>query len=196
MAGREPDRLDRADRVDRNRRGRRETGSPRARPQRVRSRRAGPASDTPRARRPQRAVPKPRRHPAAVLGLSTTRRAAMLAIVVCALALSIAVPLRTYLGQRAEVEIQQRRQAELRAQVEQLEQRKAALNDPAQVEAEARQRLRYVRPGETPYVVELPGDHADHGGQDGAGTGAPAAQSPQQQSWYETLWNVVTGSGQ
>jgi cell division protein FtsB len=131
-------------------------------------------------------MPKARRHPAAVLGLSTTRRAAMLAIVVCALALSVAVPLRTYLGQRAEVEIQERRQAELRAQVEQLEQRKAQLSDPAQVEAEARRRLRYVRPGETPYVVELPGDH------DNNGQGQPAQQSPQQQSWYETLWNTVT----
>jgi len=185
MAGREPDRVDR---VERNRRGRRSTGSPGARPESVRSRRAG--QETPRPRRPQRAVPKARRHPAAVLGLSTTRRAAMLAIVVCALALSVAVPLRTYLGQRAEVQIQEQRKAELRGQVEQLEQRKAALNDPAQVEAEARQRLRLVRPGETPYVVELPGDHVD------SGNGAPAQQSPQQQSWYETLWNAVTGAGQ
>ncbi|HEV2779166.1 MAG TPA: septum formation initiator family protein [Actinophytocola sp.] len=123
-----------------------------------------------------------------MLGLSTTRRAAMLAIVVCALALSVAVPLRTYLGQRAEVEIQEQRQAELRAQVEQLEQRKAQLDDPAQVEAEARRRLRYVRPGETPYVVELPGDHG------GPGAGQPAQQSPQQQSWFETLWDTVTSS--
>jgi cell division protein FtsB len=124
-----------------------------------------------------------------VLGLSTTRRAAMFAIVVCALALSVAVPLRTYLGQRDEVAVQQRRQAELRAQVEQLEARKAQLEDPAQVEAEARRRLRYVMPGETPYVVELPGDH------DTNGQGQPAQRSPQQQSWYETLWNAVTGAG-
>ena len=32
------------------------------------------------------------------------------------------------------------------------------LSDPAQVEIEARNRLHYVRPGETPYVVQLPGD--------------------------------------
>jgi cell division protein FtsB len=134
-------------------------------------------------------VPKARRHPAAVLGLSTTRRAAMLAIVVCALALSVAVPLRTYLAQRTEVQVQEQRRAELRAQVEQLEQREAALNDPAQVEAEARRRLRYVLPGETPYVVELPGDH------DNTGSGAPAQQPAQQQSWYETLWNTVTSGG-
>jgi len=185
MAGRESDR---ADRGDRNRRSRRGTGSPGARvsrPDSVRNRRTG--SEPPRPpRRPHRPVPKPRRHPAAVLGLSTTRRAAILATVVCALALSVAVPLRTYLAQRAEVEIQEQRQAQLRGQVEQLEQRKAQLNDPAQVEAEARRRLRYVRPGETPYVVELPGDH------DTNGQGQPAQQSPQQQPWYDKLWNDVT----
>jgi cell division protein FtsB len=113
----------------------------------------------------------------------------MLAIVVCALALSVAVPLRTYLAQRTEVQVQEQRRAELRAQVEQLEQREAALNDPAQVEAEARRRLRYVLPGETPYVVELPGDH------DNTGSGAPAQQPAQQQSWYETLWSTVTSGG-
>ena len=57
---------------------------------------------------------------AAAVGLSTTRRAAVLAIVVCALALSVAVPLRTYLSQRDEVKIQEQRQADLRGQVEAL----------------------------------------------------------------------------
>src|SRR5262245_13519420 len=78
---------------------------------------------------------------AAAFGLSTTRRAAVFAIVVCALALSVAVPLRTYLGQRDDVAVEERRQAELRAQVEALEERRAQLDDPAQIEAEARRRL-------------------------------------------------------
>jgi cell division protein FtsB len=184
MAGRE------SDRTERGRRGRRDVRPSVARasrPESARGRRT--ATESTRVRRAPRPAPKARRHPAAVLGLSTTRRAAMFAIVVCALALSVAVPLRTYLGQRAEVEVQEQRQAELRAQVQQLEQRKAQLDDPAQVEAEARRRLRFVRPGETPYVVELPGDHDDQA------AGQPAKQSPQQQSWYETLWDSVTGAG-
>jgi cell division protein FtsB len=193
MAGRDSDRVDRTDRVDRGRHGRPGTGSSgerASRPKSVRARRAVPG--VPRA---VRRVPRPsstarRRRPAVLLGLSTTRRAAMVAIVVCALALSVAVPLRTYLGQRDEVEIQQRRQAELRTQVEQLERRKAQLQDPAQVEAEARRRLRYVMPGETPYVVELPGDHAEEA------TEEPAPLVPREQSWYEMLWNTVTGTGQ
>jgi cell division protein FtsB len=124
---------------------------------------------------------------AAAMGLSTTRRAAVLAIVVCALALSVAVPLRTYLSQRDEVRIQEQRQADLRAQVEALEKRKAQLEDPAQVEAEARRRLRYVMPGETPYMVELPDESQAQGGADGS-------RKPElDASWYLTLWNAVSG---
>ena len=67
--------------------------------------------------------------------MSTTRRAAVVAIVVCALAFTIAVPLRTYLSQRAEVAEEEARQAELRQEVGRLEDRKAELSDPAQVEA-------------------------------------------------------------
>jgi cell division protein FtsB len=122
---------------------------------------------------------------AAAVGLSTTRRAAVLAIVVCALALSVAVPLRTYLSQRDEVTIQEQRQADLRGQVEALEKRKAQLEDPAQVEAEARRRLRYVMPGETPYMVELPDESQSPGGD---GKKKPLLD----QSWYLTLWNAVS----
>jgi cell division protein FtsB len=106
--------------------------------------------------------------------------------VVCALALSVAVPLRTYLSQRDEVKIQEQRQADLRGQVEALEKRKAQLEDPAQVEAEARRRLRYVMPGETPYMVELPDESQSPGGD---GKKKPLLD----QSWYLTLWNAVSG---
>ncbi|MFD9894323.1 septum formation initiator family protein, partial [Amycolatopsis sp. NPDC059027] len=53
---------------------------------------------------------------AKVLGMSTTRRAAVVAIVVCALAFTIAVPLRTYLSQKSEVTEQQQQQTELQRQ--------------------------------------------------------------------------------
>lgn len=123
----------------------------------------------------------------AALGLFNTRRAAILALVVCALALSVAVPLRTYLSQRAEVETQLQRQDHLREKVERLERRQAQLSDPAQIEAEARERLRYVMPGETPYIVQLPGD-----GEWGAGP--PTGSAPERQRpWYEQLWADVTG---
>jgi cell division protein FtsB len=123
---------------------------------------------------------------AATFGLSTTRRAAVFAIVFCALALSVAVPLRTYLGQRDDVARQEELKAELREQVDALEARKAELDDPAQVEAEARRRLRYVMPGETPYMVELPDDQGAETG------GKPEQGKVKDESWYQLLWNAVS----
>ncbi|HVV11018.1 septum formation initiator family protein [Amycolatopsis sp.] len=120
--------------------------------------------------------------------MSTTRRAAVIAIVVCALAFTLAVPLRTYLSQRSEIAEQEQRQASLQQQVAELQSRQAAASDPAQVEAEARSRLRYVMPGETPYLVQLPED-------------APQSQQRQEQkkpgpgdsAWYDQLWSTLGG---
>lgn len=122
---------------------------------------------------------------ARVLGLSNTRRAAVVAIVVCALAFTVAVPLRTYITQRSEVSVEEQRRERLEGEVARLEERKAELGDPAQVEAEARRRLRYVMPGETPYIVQLPEDREQP-------PNADPAQSPAQQgSWYERLWESL-----
>jgi cell division protein FtsB len=177
-------------RATRNRRGgggaSRAGGPARARrPEAVR-RRTGDAETT-RARLRRGLAAKRASGAAKVLGMSTTRRAAVVAIVVCALAFTIAVPLRTYLSQRTEIRQQQAQQALLQQTVAQLQGRKAELSDPAQIEAEARRRLRYVKPGETPYIVQLPEDKAPE-----------AAPQPGQQqvpdgSWYDNLWNQVSG---
>lgn len=125
---------------------------------------------------------------ARVLGMSTTRRAAVLAIVICALAFTLAVPLRTYLSQRGEIRVQEQRQSELRAEVAQLEDRKAALSDPAEVEAEARRRLRYVMPGETPYLIQLPEDTPQ-----GQRQAAQRQPGPGDGAWYQQLWSSLGG---
>jgi cell division protein FtsB len=142
------------------------------------------------SRRPSRRRRAPgRRLASRVLGRLTTRRAALLALVVCALALSVAVPLNTYLSQRDDLYSQQQQQQALRAQESQLEQRESQLSDTAEVEAEARTRLHFVMPGETPYEVQLPAG-APAAGQTGIGQhpGGPTA------SWYQTLWNSIVGS--
>lgn len=123
-----------------------------------------------------------------LLGLASTRRAAVLALVVCALVLSVAVPLRNYLGQRSMLENTVQRQDTLRQQVDELERQRAQLLDPAQIEVEARKRLGYVRPGETPYVVQLPGS-------------PPATAQPDQpgsaagDQWYGQMWESIAGQG-
>jgi cell division protein FtsB len=143
-----------------------------------------------RAARGRGGIRPPRRSSASrvfgqALGRLTTRRAALLALVVCALALSIAVPLHTYLSQRDDLRAQMLQQEALRAQESRLEQREAQLADPAQVEAEARTRLQYVLPGQTPYVVQLPGTVPI------GGKSHPAPRSGAAASWYETLWNSI-----
>ncbi|HEY1570032.1 MAG TPA: septum formation initiator family protein [Pseudonocardiaceae bacterium] len=121
-----------------------------------------------------------------VLGRLSTRRAALLALVVCGLALSIAVPLHTYLSQRDDLAAQQQQQQVLREQRKELQQREQQLSDPAQIEAEARTRLHFVLPGETPYMVQLPGTTP---------TPAPGPKRPNPTtSWYEALWNSIAGT--
>ncbi|MDD7966905.1 FtsB family cell division protein [Actinomycetospora lemnae] len=130
---------------------------PRRDPQRVVRRRhplrvpSGPAAAAARARRAAQAT-------GGALGLSTARRAAVLAVVVCALALTVAVPLRNYVTQRHEIAAVTAEQERLAGDVRRLTDERAALRDPAHIEALARERLGYARPGEVPYRVQLPGD--------------------------------------
>ncbi|HEX7308409.1 septum formation initiator family protein [Lentzea sp.] len=142
-----------------------------------------------RARKPPRPKAPSRRSDGTggAFGMTGTRRAAMFAMVLCALALSIAVPLRTYLSQRDELRDVGAEQQKLRETVAALEQRKAQLQDPGYVEIEARKRLHWVRPGETPYIVQLPGDEGRNTESERP-SGKPAAQG----SWYEELWESVT----
>lgn len=115
------------------------------------------------------------------LGVTSPRRAALLALVVGAVALSVAVPLRNYVSQRSELATVHEQQQILADQVAELERRRALLADPRHVEAQARERLRYVRPGETPYMVQLPAQAAK-----------PAAAEPED-PWFDRLWESITG---
>ncbi|MFC4945681.1 septum formation initiator family protein [Pseudonocardia sp. GCM10023141] len=116
-----------------------------------------------------------------LLGLSSTRRAAVLAVVVCALALTVAVPLRNYVAQRQELASVSEQQRALAADVADLTEQRARLSDPAEIASQARSRLGYVQPGETPYVVQFPA--APPGPAPDAATGVP---------WYRQLWREVS----
>jgi cell division protein FtsB len=118
----------------------------------------------------------------------TTRRAAVLALVVAALALSVAVPLRTYFSQRADLQSQLAEQQSLQNQLNQLQRQQAQLSDTAEVKAQAKERLHYVMPGEVPYVVQLPGDTGTNG------TTQPVAPTTSPGAWYQQLWSSAVGS--
>jgi cell division protein FtsB len=112
------------------------------------------------------------------------RQIAVLGLVFCAVALALAVPLRNYLAQRADlgVEISKQQQGETTLAARTQEQ--AALADPAYIASEAKRRLQYVKPGDTVYYVHapaLPGPTA---------TAAPSVAPSV--PWYSHLWDTLS----
>ncbi|WP_069162351.1 FtsB family cell division protein [Nocardia altamirensis] len=124
------------------------------------------------------------RHERTILGLSTGK-AVILAIVVCGLALTLAVPMRTYFTQRAEAAQLAQQRLDLEADLARLRDRRAQQQDPAYIRSEARDRLRLVQPGETPYIVQVPGIEAP-----AAPTAATKSREPD--PWYTQLWHSIS----
>ena len=116
----------------------------------------------------------------------TARRAAVLAAVICVLTLTIAGPVRTYFAQRTEMDQLTASEAALRHQIADLEQKKGKLGDPAYIAAQARERLGFVMPGDTPFQVQLP-PTAAVSPQPGSETAKPASNDP----WYTALWHTI-----
>jgi len=119
-----------------------------------------------------------------------TGRAAMLAVVVCMLAISLAYPLREYLAQRGDISEYRARVAAQQERVAELERARERWKDRAYVEAQARERLRYVLPGETAYIV-LEADEVP--APDGVVGKAPA--EVRRRPWFGDLWQSVEAAG-
>jgi cell division protein FtsB len=115
-----------------------------------------------------------------------TTRAAVLGLVLCAMVLSAAVPLREFLAQRSEITRTAAAQSEQRGRVAALEARQQQLRDPAYVEQVARERLHFVMPGETVYVVLRPGEAPAPAAERGE-----AAPTGPERPWYGQLWDSV-----
>ncbi|WP_369247125.1 septum formation initiator family protein [Streptomyces sp. R41] len=113
-----------------------------------------------------------------------TGRAALLALVLCSLIVALAYPIRQYVSQRAEIADVQRQREQARQRVEQLRDLKARWKDDAYAEQQIRQRLHYVMPGETGYIVIDP----DASKQARADKGAAA------RPWYANVWDGVDKS--
>jgi cell division protein FtsB len=106
----------------------------------------------------------------------------VLAVVLCAIALSLAYPVREYIAQRRQIDQLLAQSAQTQAQLARLQAEAARLNDPAYIEQQARDRLHYCLPRQTCYVIV--GGQPAHN----AGTAAAAvAGTP----WYERLWSSV-----
>ncbi|WP_079101818.1 FtsB family cell division protein [Carbonactinospora thermoautotrophica] len=150
--------------------------SHRARPHGARS---GPARSS-AARRPPRRPGDPERRG------QLTGRAAVLLLVCCALSLAMAYPAREYFAQRAEIERLRQETAAQLQRVRQLEAEKRRWEDPAYVRAQARERLHYVMPGETPYIAVGPNLRGP-----AEAPGAGPADGARTTTWYQRLWQSV-----
>ncbi len=110
-----------------------------------------------------------------------TSRAAVLAVVVCAIALSLAYPVREYVAQRRQISQLEAQHTAEQAQVRRLLAERRRLTDPRYIEDQAKARLNMCMPDETCYVI-INGD---------PGSGLPHPPKARRGAWYVTLWESV-----
>ena len=110
-----------------------------------------------------------------------TGRAAVLAVVICAIVLSLAYPVREYITQRRQIDSLVAQQQAMLTQVKSLEAQQGRLSSPSYIEQLARQELDMCFPGTQCYIVE--------GGPSAAGTASWAKPGPA--PWYDKLWRSV-----
>ena len=110
-----------------------------------------------------------------------TRRAAILAVVLCAIALSLAYPVREYIAQRRQIDQLRAQRDQISVQLRRLEGEQSRLHDPAYIEREARDRLHMCMPGQRCYVIIEPLPKRSQA------SVADTDRTP----WYARLWNSV-----
>jgi hypothetical protein len=112
-----------------------------------------------------------------------TSRAAILAVVVCAIALSLAYPVREYVAQRQQIAELKHDERVARKQVEELTRRKQRLGEESYIMREAARRLHYCPPDVKCYIVL--------DGSGGEGEQPRRVAGTRRAPWYETLWRSV-----
>ncbi|MGD2060329.1 MAG: septum formation initiator family protein [Acidimicrobiia bacterium] len=98
------------------------------------------------------------------------------------------VPYRQIIESGRQVDEARTRLAELTAENEALQADVEALGTDAEIERLAREKLGYVRPGETAYVV------LDPPGTPEESTEAPPAAVVEDKTWVDRLWEFLTGA--
>ena len=115
-----------------------------------------------------------------------TSRAAVLAVVFCAIAMSLAYPVREYIGQHRQIGQLGAQQHSLYVQLSRLRAEQQRLNDPAYIEQRARDELHMCMPSQTCYVII--------NGKPAAGLAPPRPAAPS--TWYGRLWQSVRQADQ
>jgi cell division protein FtsB len=122
-------------------------------------------------------------------GNRLTGRATALFVVLAMLAVAYTWPVKEYLRQHGELARLRAASAATQARVDALEAQKKRWADPAFVQAQARERLHFVLPGETAFVVLQP-DHP------ALPQTLPKQTAQVLPAWYTELWDSVRGADQ
>ena len=112
-------------------------------------------------------------------------RATALMVILAALALGYAYPVREYFTQRAEIQALSQAQAEQRQRIAALEEEEAKWHDDRYLEIQVRKRLYWVRKGEIPLIPIWEED---------VDSGQPPPP-PTPKNWYDALWSQLDTNG-
>jgi cell division protein FtsB len=143
-------------------------------------------ADPDRASRPPSPPSPPRPGRPQLRPTKLTGRAALLAVVMCAIALSLAYPVREYIGQRRQIDQLLATQQSLSQQVKSLQAEQQKLSEPSYIEQQARDQLHYCMPTEKCYVIVGSSPAPD----------ATTQHAPTPASWYSKLWGSVQKADQ
>lgn len=119
-------------------------------------------------------------------------RTLILFTVLFIVALMVAPPLQHYFVQRAQISSLQGEVNQARAELEAAQEELARWRDPEYIKSQARDRLRFVMPGEKQYIVLGISKERD----EGEVTAAPIAENfPLGIPWYSRLLSSITAVG-
>jgi len=117
--------------------------------------------------------------------MTPTGRLAVLALVLAVVVVALALPVRGFLAQRAEIAELTARKAAAEAAIEELQGTKRLWGDDAYVRTQARSRLHYVMPGESGYVVVTPEQEPTESRPVAPVGAVTAPVTP----WFTTVWD-------
>ena len=117
-----------------------------------------------------------------------TSRAAVLAVVICAIALSLAYPVREYIAQRRQMDQLEAQRQTISAQVSGLQAEQRRLSDPAYIEQQARDQLHMCMRNEICYEI-IDGSPA-------VGLPQPRVAAAAAVPWYSRVWQSVQQANQ
>lgn len=93
--------------------------------------------------------------------------------------------MRTYLSQRSEFHELAQSNADLQREVAEYERKVVEQNDPAYIEAKARERLQMVKRGERQVVVIAPNKEQQEAAE-------RAEREREANPWYQNMWDAVS----